>query len=56
MEKENTDLKHQLIQITEAYTEKLEEKSCLLKEQPDHIDVDIPDEQIDADIQMNIVM
>ena len=47
MEKENIDLKHQPIQTTK---EILEEKSCLLKEQPDHIDVDILDEQVDADI------
>ena len=50
MEKENTDLEHQPIQITKAYTKILEEKICLLKEQPDHIDADILDEQIDADI------
>ena len=50
MEKENTDLEHQPIQIIEANTKTLEEKSCLLKEQPDHIDVDILDELINDDI------
>ena len=50
IEKENIDLEHQPIQITEAYTETLEEKSCPLKKQFDHIDAHIPDEQIDADI------
>ena len=50
MEKENIDLEHQPIQITEACIETLEEKSCPLKEEPDHIDADIPDEQIDVDI------
>jgi hypothetical protein len=48
MEKENIDLEHQPIQITEACIETLEEKSCPLKEQPDHIDADIPDERINA--------
>ncbi len=43
-------MEHQSIQIIEAYTKTLEEKSCPLKEQPDHIDVDIPDGQINAHI------
>ena len=50
MEKENIDLEHQPIQIIEVGTKTLEEKSCLLKEQHDRIDVDILDEQIDANI------
>ena len=53
MEKENTDLEHQPIQIIEACTKTLEEKSCPLKEKHNHeqIDVEVPDEQSDVDIQ-----
>ena len=50
MENENIDLEHPPIQIIEVATKTLEEKNCPLKEQHDHIDVYILDEQIDADI------
>ena len=50
MKKENIDLEHQLIQIIEVGTKTLQEKSYPLKEQYDHIDVDILDRQIDANI------
>ena len=47
------DLEHQPIQIIESYTETPEQKSCPLKEKHNHeeIDVEVPDEQSDADIQ-----